>query len=74
MRYSPQIIKIDRYLITEIQNDRNKQIFDTVEYARMNGIKVLAEGVETAENSNASSNWALTLSGLLHGKASRRTA
>ncbi len=51
MRYSPQIIKIDRYLITEIQNDRNKQMFfrSTVEYARMNGIKVLAEGVETAD-------------------------
>ena len=51
MRYHPQVIKIDRYLITEIQNDQNKQMFfrSTVEYARMNGIKVLAEGVETTE-------------------------
>ncbi len=51
LRYSPQIIKIDRYLISGIQNDDNKQMFfrTTVEFARMNNIMVLAEGVETAE-------------------------
>ncbi len=51
LRYSPQIIKIDRYLISDIQNDNNKQMFfrTTVEFARMNNIKVLAEGVETSE-------------------------
>ena len=51
LRYSPEIIKIDRYLVTDIHKDTNKQMFfrSTVEYARMNGIKVLAEGVETPE-------------------------
>ena len=51
LRYEPQIIKIDRYLISEIQNDVNKQMFvkNTIEFARMNHIKVLAEGVETFE-------------------------
>ncbi|MBR4555382.1 MAG: EAL domain-containing protein [Ruminococcus sp.] len=51
LRYSPQIVKIDRFLISGIQNDKNKQMFfrSTVEFARLNGIKVLAEGVETAE-------------------------
>ncbi len=51
MRYAPQIIKIDRFLITDIQNDSNKQMFvrSTIDFARLNGIKVLAEGVETSE-------------------------
>lgn len=51
LRYSPQLIKIDRFLISGIQNDTNKQLFfrSTVEFARLNDIKVLAEGVETAE-------------------------
>ena len=50
MRYAPQIIKIDRFLITDIHKDLNKQMFvrSTVEFARLNGIKVLAEGVETS--------------------------
>ncbi|MBR3468688.1 MAG: EAL domain-containing protein [Lachnospiraceae bacterium] len=49
LRYAPQIIKIDRYLISGIDSDVNKQIFvkNTIEFAAMNGIKVLAEGVET---------------------------
>ena len=49
LRYAPQVIKIDRYLISEIQNDTNKQMFvkNTIEFARLNGIKTLAEGVET---------------------------
>lgn len=51
LRYSPHIIKIDRFLISNIQNDPNKQMFvkSTIEFARMNNIKVLAEGVETYE-------------------------
>ena len=49
MRYTPQIIKIDRFLITDIHKNRNKQMFvrSTIDFAKMNGIKVLAEGVET---------------------------
>lgn len=50
MRYSPQIIKIDRFLISDIHKDQNKQMFvrSTIEFARMNNIMVLAEGVETS--------------------------
>lgn len=49
LRYEPQIIKIDRYLIDGIDSDTNKQMFvkNTIEFASMNNIKVLAEGVET---------------------------
>lgn len=51
MRYSPQIVKIDRFLITDVDKDINKQMFvkSTIEFARMNNMKVLAEGVETSE-------------------------
>ncbi len=51
IRYAPQIIKIDRFLITDIHQDVNKQMFvkSTIDFARMNNIKVLAEGVETVE-------------------------
>ena len=51
LRYSPHIIKIDRNLISGIQSDRNKQLFvrNTIDFAHQNGIKALAEGVETAE-------------------------
>ena len=51
MRYSPQIVKIDRFLITDVDKDTNKQMFvkSTIEFARMNDMKVLAEGVETSE-------------------------
>jgi len=51
LRYAPQVIKIDHYLISGIDTDVNKQIFvkNTIEFAAMNQIKVLAEGVETAE-------------------------
>lgn len=51
LKYKPNIIKIDRYLITEIQHDVNKQMFvkNTVEFAQQNKIQCLAEGVETKE-------------------------
>ena len=51
IRYAPQYIKIDRYLISNIQDDSNKQMFvkNTIEFAALNQIKVLAEGVETSE-------------------------
>ena len=51
LRYTPQIIKIDRALISGIQSDRNKQLFvrNTIDFAHQNGIKALAEGVETSE-------------------------
>ena len=51
LRYRPEVIKLDHYLVSNIQDDSNKQMFvkNTIEFARMNGIKVLAEGVETYE-------------------------
>ena len=50
MRYSPEVIKIDRFLISDIHKNQNKQMFvrSTIEFAKMNNIKVLAEGVETS--------------------------
>lgn len=55
LRYKPNVIKIDRYLITEIQDDVNKQMFvkNTVEFAEQNNIQCLAEGVETKEELKA---------------------
>ncbi|MCR4618185.1 MAG: EAL domain-containing protein [Lachnospiraceae bacterium] len=51
LEYRPQVVKIDRYLISNIQNDRNKQLFvkNLIEFASGEHIKVLAEGVETSE-------------------------
>lgn len=51
LRYEPQIIKIDHYLVNGIESDTNKQMFvkNTIEFAALNHIKVLAEGVETFE-------------------------
>lgn len=50
IRYTPQVIKIDRFLISEIDRNQNKQMFvrSTIEFAKINNIKVLAEGVETS--------------------------
>ncbi len=51
LRYNPNVIKIDRFLLTEIQNDVNKQMFvkNVIDFAKVNGIKTIAEGVETKE-------------------------
>ena len=51
LRYAPQIIKVDRLLITDIDKDANKQMFmtGTIDFAKANQIKALAEGVETQE-------------------------
>ena len=51
LRYAPQIIKIDRGLIAGIASDANRKLFvrNTIEFAHQNGIRALAEGVETAE-------------------------
>ncbi len=50
LRYAPQIIKIDRALIDGVDVDDNKQLFvrNTIDFAHQNGIRALAEGVETA--------------------------
>ena len=50
MRYSPHIIKIDHFLISDIHKNQNKQHFvrSTIEFAKLNNIMVLAEGVETS--------------------------
>ena len=51
LEYKPQVVKVDRYLISNIHNDKNKQLFvkNLIEFASENHIKVLAEGVETTE-------------------------
>ncbi len=51
LRYMPQYVKIDRALITNIQNDMNKQHFvrEIVKFCHDGDIKALAEGVENSE-------------------------
>lgn len=51
LRYMPNYVKIDRMLLTGIQDNRQKQHFvkDIVLFAKENRFKVLAEGVETTE-------------------------
>lgn len=51
IRYLPQYVKIDRSLISEIQNNPQKQHFvrSIIGFAHDNDIQVLAEGVETKE-------------------------
>ena len=49
--YMPNYVKIDRSLLSEIQNKSQKQHFvrEIIEFCHDNDIKALAEGVETAE-------------------------
>lgn len=51
LRYKPHVIKIDHFLVNNIQNDKDKQMFvlNTIEFARRNNILTLGEGVETFE-------------------------
>lgn len=51
LRYKPQVIKIDRFLITEIHKDNHKQMFvrNVIDFAQANHILTIAEGVETSE-------------------------
>ncbi len=48
MRFDPKLIKIDRFLIFDIDRDVNKQMFvrNIMDFAKNNGMKVIAEGVE----------------------------
>lgn len=49
IRYSPDYVKIDRMLITNVHNDPQKQHFvrEIVDFCHRNNIVALAEGVET---------------------------
>ncbi|MBP5262718.1 MAG: EAL domain-containing protein [Clostridiales bacterium] len=51
LRYTPDYVKIDRALLTGIQDSPQKQHFvrEIIEFSHDNGIKALAEGVETSE-------------------------
>ena len=51
LRYMPQYVKIDRSLLSGIQDNPQKQHFvrEIVEFSHENGIMALAEGVETTE-------------------------
>lgn len=51
LRYSPNIVKIDRFLIQDISHDTNKQLFisNIIEFARLNNMRVVGEGVENQE-------------------------
>lgn len=51
LRYMPNYVKIDRVLLSEIQNKPAKQHFvrEIIEFCHDNNIMALAEGVETTE-------------------------
>ena len=51
IRYTPKYVKIDRMLISNINESAQKRHFvlSIVEYAKKNNIQVLAEGVETLD-------------------------
>ncbi len=51
LRYMPDVVKIDRSLLSEIQNSSQKQhlVRDAIEFCHSNNILALAEGVETSE-------------------------
>ena len=55
LKFLPNYVKIDRYLISELQLDPRKQHFvnTIIQFAHDNGFQALAEGVETAEELNA---------------------
>ena len=51
LRYMPDYVKVDRALLSGIENSPSKQHFvrEIINFSHDTGIKVLAEGVETAE-------------------------
>lgn len=51
LRYMPRYVKIDRMLLSDIQNSPQKQHFvkDIISFSHDNNIITLAEGVETSE-------------------------
>ena len=51
LRYMPDYVKIDRSLLSDIQNSPKKRHFvrEIIEFCHGNGIMALAEGVETSE-------------------------
>ncbi len=51
LRYMPNYVKIDRSLLSEIQNKPQKQHFvrEIIEFCHSNNIKALAEGIESSE-------------------------
>ena len=51
LRYTPNYVKIDRSLISGIQDNLNKKHFvrEIIDFCHDNGIMALAEGVETSE-------------------------
>lgn len=51
LRYMPRYVKIDRMLLSDIQDSPQKQHFvkEIIEFAHSNDILALAEGIETAE-------------------------
>ncbi len=56
LRYTPNCVKIDRLLITNLHTDPRKQHFvkNIIEFAHDNDFYALAEGVETADELKAS--------------------
>ena len=74
LRYTPNYVKIDRVLITEIQNNPQKQHFvrHIIDYAHENNILALAEGVETREELQECINLGIDLiQGYYTGKPAR---
>ena len=51
LRYMPHYVKIDRSLLSDIHNNRQKRYFvrEIIDFCHDNGILALAEGVETSE-------------------------
>lgn len=51
LRYNPDYVKIDRALLSGIQDSPQKQHFvrEIIEFSHNNGIKAIAEGVETKD-------------------------
>ncbi len=51
LRYMPDYVKIDRSLLSDIQSNAKKMHFvrEIIDFCHDNGIKALAEGIETSE-------------------------